>query len=191
MLRLPRKIPAAADADWSRVTAGPWLEQTLKALRAADGEGADPGPALKGTLRPYQRTGTRWMHMLSSLGLGACLADDMGLGKTIQVLSLLLVTKQAGAAEPLGGACVAAGHLGGGDREIRTGAEGSDCASLGNVARRDQTVRARAITIWRSPATAPCCACRCWRKHHGVLSSWMRRRRSRTRPPARPGRPRH
>ena len=87
---------AAADADWSRVTAGPWLEQTLKALRAGDGEGADPGPALKGTLRPYQRTGTRWMHMLSSLGLGACLADDMGLGKTIQVLSLLLVTKQAG-----------------------------------------------------------------------------------------------
>jgi non-specific serine/threonine protein kinase len=87
---------ATADADWSRVTAGPWLEQTLKALRAGDGEGADPGPALKGTLRPYQRTGTRWMHMLSSLGLGACLADDMGLGKTIQVLSLLLVTKQAG-----------------------------------------------------------------------------------------------
>jgi non-specific serine/threonine protein kinase len=31
------------------------------------------------------------MHLLSGLGLGACLADDMGLGKTIQVLSLLLV----------------------------------------------------------------------------------------------------
>jgi superfamily II DNA or RNA helicase len=87
--------PAAADAAWSRVTAGPWLEQTLKALRAEDGEGIDPGPALKGTLRPYQRTGTRWMHMLSSLGLGACLADDMGLGKTIQVLALLLTEKAA------------------------------------------------------------------------------------------------
>jgi superfamily II DNA or RNA helicase len=88
--------PDAADADWSRVTAGPWLQQTLQALRAEGGEGADPGPALKGTLRPYQRTGTRWMHMLSSLGLGACLADDMGLGKTIQVLSLLLVAQEAG-----------------------------------------------------------------------------------------------
>ncbi|MDR3528952.1 MAG: DEAD/DEAH box helicase [Rhodopila sp.] len=88
--------PAAADADWSRVTAGPWLEQTLKALRSADGDGADPGPALKGTLRPYQRAGSRWMHLLSSLGLGACLADDMGLGKTIQVLSLLLLEKAAG-----------------------------------------------------------------------------------------------
>jgi non-specific serine/threonine protein kinase len=32
--------------------------------------------------------------LLSSLGLGACLADDMGLGKTIQVLSLLLVQRQ-------------------------------------------------------------------------------------------------
>jgi hypothetical protein len=88
--------PAAADADWSKVTAGPWLEETLAALRSGDGQGVDPGAALKGTLRPYQKAGTRWMHLLSSLGLGACLADDMGLGKTIQVLSLLLVEKEAG-----------------------------------------------------------------------------------------------
>ena len=73
------------------VTAGPWLAETLKALRAPDGADADPGPALKGTLRPYQKAGVHWMHLLSGLGLGACLADDMGLGKTIQVLSLLLV----------------------------------------------------------------------------------------------------
>jgi non-specific serine/threonine protein kinase len=84
----------AADADWSRVTAGAWLAETLQALRAPDHKGADPGPALRGTLRPYQQTGTQWMHLLSGLGLGACLADDMGLGKTIQVLSLLLVLKQ-------------------------------------------------------------------------------------------------
>jgi SNF2 family DNA or RNA helicase len=44
----------------------------------------DPGLALRGTLRPYQKAGTRWMNLLSGLGLGACLADDMGLGKTIQ-----------------------------------------------------------------------------------------------------------
>jgi SNF2 family DNA or RNA helicase len=36
----------------------------------------------------------QWLHLLSGLGLGACLADDMGLGKTIQVLSLLLVQQQ-------------------------------------------------------------------------------------------------
>jgi SNF2 family DNA or RNA helicase len=44
-------------------------------------------------LRPYQQAGVRWLHLLSSLGLGACLADDMGLGKTMQVLALLLVTR--------------------------------------------------------------------------------------------------
>ncbi len=84
----------AAAADWSRVTAGPWLAETLKALRTPDGTGVDPGPALHGTLRPYQKAGVQWLHLLSGLGLGACLADDMGLGKTIQVLALLLVQRQ-------------------------------------------------------------------------------------------------
>ena len=84
----------AAVADWSRMSAGPWLAETLQALRAPDGAGTDPGPALNGTLRPYQKAGVQWMHLLSGLGLGACLADDMGLGKTIQVLTLLLVQSQ-------------------------------------------------------------------------------------------------
>ena len=83
-------------ADWSRVTAGPWLAETLRTLRAPDGEGADPGPALRGTLRPYQKAGVQWLRLLSGLGLGACLADDMGLGKTIQVLSLLLLQQGRG-----------------------------------------------------------------------------------------------
>ena len=87
---------AAPDADWSQVAAGPWLAETLKELRSPDGTAADPGAALQGTLRPYQRVGTQWLHLLANLGLGACLADDMGLGKTIQVLSLLLVEKSRG-----------------------------------------------------------------------------------------------
>jgi non-specific serine/threonine protein kinase len=81
----------AGIAEWSQVSAGPWLAETLRALRAPDGNSVDPGPALKGSLRPYQKVGVEWLHLLSSLGLGACLADDMGLGKTIQVLSLLLI----------------------------------------------------------------------------------------------------
>ena len=80
-----------ATADWAQVTAGPWLAETLAALRAPQGLGGDPGPALKGTLRPYQQVGVAWLRLLSGLGLGACLADDMGLGKTIQVLALLLL----------------------------------------------------------------------------------------------------
>ena len=87
-------VPDPAAADWSRVSAGPWMSQTLEALRAPDGSGIDPGQALQGTLRPYQRAGVQWLHLLSGLGLGACLADDMGLGKTIQVLSLLLVQRR-------------------------------------------------------------------------------------------------
>ncbi|SDR51031.1 Superfamily II DNA or RNA helicase, SNF2 family [Rhizobiales bacterium GAS113] len=83
--------PDSEGVEWSQVTAGSWLADTLKALRAPDGADIDPGPALKGSLRPYQKAGVQWLRLLSGLGLGACLADDMGLGKTIQVLSLLLV----------------------------------------------------------------------------------------------------
>jgi len=79
-----------ADPEWSLVVAGPWLAEVLKGLRSPDGLAhIDPGPALRGRLRPYQQVGVRWLHLLSRLGLGACLADDMGLGKTIQVLALL------------------------------------------------------------------------------------------------------
>ena len=83
---------AAAAPDWSRVVAGPWLAKTLDGLRRPDALARlDPGDALNATLRPYQHTGVRWLHLLTSLGLGACLADDMGLGKTMQVLALMLV----------------------------------------------------------------------------------------------------
>jgi superfamily II DNA or RNA helicase len=91
---LGREVEDAPAAEWSRVTAGPWLAETLRALRAPEGGAIDPGAALRGTLRPYQKAGVQWLHLLSGLGLGACLADDMGLGKTIQVLALLLVQRQ-------------------------------------------------------------------------------------------------
>ncbi|SED92710.1 Superfamily II DNA or RNA helicase, SNF2 family [Streptomyces sp. 2224.1] len=46
--------------------------------------------ALTATLRDYQVRGLGWLHRMTSLGLGACLADDMGLGKTITLISLHL-----------------------------------------------------------------------------------------------------
>ncbi len=83
-----------ADIDWSQTVAGPWLAETLAALRRPDGLARiDPGQCIHGTLRPYQQAGVQWLYLLTQLRLGACLADDMGLGKTIQVLSLLLVLK--------------------------------------------------------------------------------------------------
>ncbi len=47
----------------------------------------------QGELRPYQIEGFSWMHFLQDYGFGICLADDMGLGKTIQLIALLLRTK--------------------------------------------------------------------------------------------------
>jgi superfamily II DNA or RNA helicase len=86
---------ATPTADWSQTIAGPWLAETLAALRQPDqNRSANPGPALQATLRPYQQAGVTWLHLLSKLQLGACLADDMGLGKTIQVIGLLLVLKR-------------------------------------------------------------------------------------------------
>jgi hypothetical protein len=91
---VPGDIVAADAPDWSTVVAGPWLAKTLADLRdPGQLTQIDPGPALRATLRPYQQAGVRWLHLLSSLGLGACLADDMGLGKTMQVLGLLLVLR--------------------------------------------------------------------------------------------------
>jgi non-specific serine/threonine protein kinase len=88
--------PAVANGrDWSQVIAGPWLRETLNGLRHPEVQkGTGPGKDIKAELRPYQRAGTRWLHLLSSLGLGACLADDMGLGKTMQILALLSVIKR-------------------------------------------------------------------------------------------------
>ncbi|MDD3437310.1 MAG: DEAD/DEAH box helicase, partial [Candidatus Gastranaerophilales bacterium] len=49
---------------------------------------------LKGELRPYQKTGLKWLWTNISKGFGCCMADDMGLGKTIQVISLILKMKE-------------------------------------------------------------------------------------------------
>ena len=84
----------AETADWSEVTAGGWLRETLEHLRNPDAAADfDPNEHLNARLRPYQETGVKWLWLLQSLGLGACLADDMGLGKTIQVIALLLRLK--------------------------------------------------------------------------------------------------
>lgn len=80
------------------VAASGWLAQLRD--RLADPEAtADPHhaaqelpqpAALTATLRDYQLRGFNWLHRMTSLGLGACLADDMGLGKTITLIALHL-----------------------------------------------------------------------------------------------------
>ena len=92
---------AEAERPWVHVEAGDAMRGLLAAMRQP--EALDPaavGGALQATLRPYQRDGVAWLHLLTTLGLGACLADDMGLGKTIQVLALLLSARGGGAPPP-------------------------------------------------------------------------------------------
>jgi SNF2 family DNA or RNA helicase len=83
----------------SGIRAEGWIERILNASQWHEDEAdAVAAPAtFHGELRPYQLRGLRWLHFMSRLGLGACLADDMGLGKTIQLISLLL-SERAGAA---------------------------------------------------------------------------------------------
>jgi superfamily II DNA or RNA helicase len=95
-------LPEAA-REWAGLTAGPELEAMLKRLESPDARQAPDPPGLRAELRPYQRTGLSWLHFLTQLGLGACLADDMGLGKTVQVIALLLALKGEG--EPGGVSC--------------------------------------------------------------------------------------
>ena len=90
--------PDDEDRAWAGVEAGPWLAGVLQGLRSPDALGAvEPGARFQGSLRPYQQVGVRWLHFLSSLGLGSCLADDMGLGKTVQLLALLVVLRRENA----------------------------------------------------------------------------------------------
>ncbi len=82
-------------AEWSQVEPGPWMASVLDGLRAPDAlADVDAGGDLHATLRPYQRTGVRWLKWAHDLELGACLADDMGLGKTLQVIALLLLRRR-------------------------------------------------------------------------------------------------
>jgi len=85
------EVAGESVVEWSHVTAGGWLRDTLAALRDPQGRpGCEPGRGLAATLRPYQEDGVRWLWFLTRLRLGACLADDMGLGKTIQLIDLFL-----------------------------------------------------------------------------------------------------
>lgn len=49
---------------------------------------------LENILRPYQKTGFKWLKTLDKYKFGGILADDMGLGKTVQIISILLDYKK-------------------------------------------------------------------------------------------------
>jgi superfamily II DNA or RNA helicase len=84
-------LTGTAEVDGETVEAVP--AGALAALRdrlTAGVRPAEPPPGLHATLRDYQLRGLAWLDLMTSLGLGGCLADDMGLGKTVTVIALHL-----------------------------------------------------------------------------------------------------
>ncbi|MGW6939756.1 SNF2-related protein [Streptomyces xanthophaeus] len=114
-------LSGTAEVDGEPVEAVP--VGALAALRERlTGELAPlPQPAgLKATLRDYQARGLAWLDLMTSLGLGGCLADDMGLGKTVTLIALHLHRDRA---EPTLVVCPAS-LLGNWQREIEKFAPG-------------------------------------------------------------------
>ncbi|QOV34583.1 DEAD/DEAH box helicase [Streptomyces ferrugineus] len=88
---LSAALTGSAEVDGETVEAVP--VGALAALRDRLTAGVRPAeapPGLRATLRDYQLRGLAWLDLMTSLGLGGCLADDMGLGKTITVIALHL-----------------------------------------------------------------------------------------------------
>ncbi|MET9776600.1 SNF2-related protein [Streptomyces sp. NPDC006367] len=84
-------LTGTAEADGETVEVVP--AGALAALRdrlTAGIRPAEPPPGLHATLRDYQLRGLAWLDLMTSLGLGGCLADDMGLGKTVTLIALHL-----------------------------------------------------------------------------------------------------
>ncbi|GGZ08732.1 DEAD/DEAH box helicase [Streptomyces nitrosporeus] len=120
------------------VTATGRLEQLRARIadpEAADGRTVGPPSALAAELRDYQLRGLNWLHTMTSLGLGACLADDMGLGKTITLIALHLHRQgDSGSAGPALVVCPAS-LLGNWQREIEKFAPGTPVRRFHGAAR--------------------------------------------------------
>ncbi|MEZ0391167.1 MAG: DEAD/DEAH box helicase, partial [Pseudobdellovibrionaceae bacterium] len=79
-----RASGVAIRGDWQ------WKEicEFYDNLGKAEREPEIPSTVLA-VLKPYQKSGLRWLQDLFHLKMGALLADDMGLGKTLQTLAFL------------------------------------------------------------------------------------------------------
>ncbi|MFE5299115.1 DEAD/DEAH box helicase [Streptomyces sp. NPDC056632] len=114
-------LTGTAEVDGETVPAVPvGALATLRDRLLAGPEDIPPPPGLDATLRDYQLRGLAWLDLMTSLGLGGCLADDMGLGKTVTLIALHL--RRARRAPTL--VVCPASLLGNWQREIRRFAPG-------------------------------------------------------------------
>ncbi|MEU8542610.1 DEAD/DEAH box helicase [Streptomyces sp. NPDC048717] len=118
---LAAALTGSAEVDGESVPAVPVgaLATLRDRLLAGPGTATAP-PGLDATLRDYQLRGLAWLDLMTSLGLGGCLADDMGLGKTVTLIALHLRRAHR---DPTLVVCPAS-LLGNWEREIRRFAPG-------------------------------------------------------------------
>ena len=95
-----------------------------------------PPATLAGVLRPYQRTGFRWLKTLESCGFGGILADEMGLGKTLQMIAFLATVPRSATGLPSLIVCPASLVLNWGDEFARFAPEHRVLLLLGNARER-------------------------------------------------------
>ena len=115
----------ADEAVWAQLSAGPWLEETLRGLRQPEGLAQiDPGTDLKASLRPYQQAGVRWLYLLTQLGLGRLPRGRHGTGQDHPGAGAAagIEKRTCGNASPesSGGTGFADGQLGGRSRTLHT-----------------------------------------------------------------------
>lgn len=117
------------DGEQVAVTAGGALEELRARIADPEARAArepqGPPKALTATLRAYQLRGLNWLHRMTSLGLGACLADDMGLGKTVTLIALHLRRQEREVTVGPTLVVCPASLLGNWEREIRRFAPGT------------------------------------------------------------------
>ncbi len=99
VLELLKKL--AEEGDSLEVDASDSLADMLSKLNdSSQLKSIGNPPQLLAELRDYQKRGVSWLRYLETLGINGCLADDMGLGKTMQVITTLILEKEAGKTGP-------------------------------------------------------------------------------------------
>ena len=114
---------ADVDGETTEIVPQGALAELRDRLAKGGAEPVAPPAALHARLRDYQLQGLAWLDLMTSLGLGGCLADDMGLGKTVTLIALHLRRAEAGRKAPTLVVCPAS-LLGNWQREIARFAPG-------------------------------------------------------------------
>ncbi len=104
---------------------------------------------MDGVLRPYQKTGFRWLKTLESCSFGGILADEMGLGKTIEVMAFLLTAKKSDTGRTSLIVCPASLILNWMDEFAKFAPSINAVSIMGNVAERKKTIQSSAdADVW-------------------------------------------